>query len=296
MLKLKILAGLMVVSLSIFGNKTANDSIRIVIQDLCWSPDDHFIYFSAMKVKADYSDYRPELWTVYRYDLINKQVKVIAESALNVAVSPDGKQLAIGLNEGGGRKIYLSDNLGNSRQLLIEMGTKSAAPCWSPSGDRIIFNSNKSGNTEIYCWYKQSNQIVQLTDSEGHQAYNPTWSPDGKHIAYYLEKGDGMDQIHVIKADGSKDRNITSDNFNNIFPAWFGKKNIIYGQDSKTGKAKLFEIKINGKGKKQVDQIESFFGRFSGNGSMIAYVDTEEGCIVIMDRKRKSVIDRVFPI
>ena len=41
---------------------------KTVIQDLCWSPDGRYIYFSAMKVAPDYSDYSPDLWTVYRFD------------------------------------------------------------------------------------------------------------------------------------------------------------------------------------------------------------------------------------
>jgi TolB protein len=271
---------------------TARDSSRTIIQDLAWAHDNQSIYFSAMKVKKDYSDYKPELWTVYRYDFRSGRLQTILHSAIYVSISPDGSKLALSVNEGNRRVIYSTDRQGASPERIIDMGSKSFAPCWSPDGSKIIFNSDASGQVEIYELDLDSKVINQLTHSGGANAYNPVFSPGGKYITYYLAKGDGRDQVHMINADGSQDRNLTRDTFNNIFPGWLDKNNIIYGQGSSGQITKLYKLKINGRGKKQIQNINSFYGRVSNNDRRIAYIDNENGRIII-DKKGKAQIVQV---
>ena len=92
---------------------------KTIIQDLCWSPDNIYVYFSAMKVKPDFSDYSPQLWTVYRFDTNKKNIKPIEKSALNVAVSPSGNQLAIAKNEIDQRNIFILDEDGKDIWALV---------------------------------------------------------------------------------------------------------------------------------------------------------------------------------
>jgi len=73
--------------------------------------------------------------------------------------------------------------------------------------------------------------LKRITFSHGFSSYNPAWSPDKKPIAYYLEKGDGKDQLYVIKPGGSGAKNVTNDTLNNYFPGWIGKNKIMYSQD-----------------------------------------------------------------
>jgi hypothetical protein len=56
-------------------SRAARPEKKTVIQDLCWSPDNRYIYFSAMKVNPDFSDYSPQLWCVYRFDIDAKSPK-----------------------------------------------------------------------------------------------------------------------------------------------------------------------------------------------------------------------------
>ncbi|MEP7284561.1 MAG: DPP IV N-terminal domain-containing protein [Chloroflexota bacterium] len=50
------------------------------------------------------------------------------------------------------------------------------------------------------------------------QNYMPTWSPDGRHIAYYSLRN-GEYEIYVINTDGSNEHKITSGG-NNFQPVW----------------------------------------------------------------------------
>lgn len=268
---------------------------KIVIQDLCWSPDNRTLFFSAMKVKPDFSDYSPQLWTVYRFDSQTTRTERVAESALNVAVSPLGEKLAVSKNIEGRRNVYLLDQDGSNPTALITGDAKISAPSWSPDGEQIAFMSTASGTEEIYIANRDGTNLRRLTHSDGHNAYNPAWSPDGKHIGYYLEKGDGQDQIHVINVDGTEDRNITNDSFNNIFPGWIDEDTLIYGQGHKNAPTKTYQIDIDGNDKKQVLQLESMYARYSPDGSKIAYINEVEGMVEIISSAGKRVEQVAVP-
>jgi TolB protein len=166
------------------------------IQDICWSPDGQTIYFSAARVRKDFSDFKPDKFAVYRFDLKSRSAGRIVSSALNVTVSPDGRKIAVDKYVDGNRDIFVFDaeDGSNPRRLTTDKAGDSA-PSWSPAGKRIVFNSKRDGNTEIYAVNPDGTDLKRLTFSGQHKSFNPAWSPDGKHIVYYFEKGDGQDQL-----------------------------------------------------------------------------------------------------
>ena len=252
------------------------------IQDIAWSPDGKHIYFSMMRVKKDYSDYKPDKWSIYRYDFKSEAVEKIVEAALYVSVSPSGKKIAVGKLVEGNRDIYVMDADGKNPKRITTDLAEDFAPSWSSDGKQIVFNNRTNGKPEIYTIYADGTGLKRITFSGDFRSYNPIWSPDGKHIVYYFEKGDRKDQLYVMKPDGSGAKNITNDAFNNIFPGWIDKNRIIYGQGSSDGTTKVFTINFDGTEKKHLLNLDSFYARFSRDGSMIAYVDQKEHCIQVV--------------
>ena len=111
--------------------------------------------------------------------------------------------------------------------------------------------------------------------------YNPQFSPDGKLIVYYSEKGDGMDQIWIMNADGSNQKLLTGGIGHNIFPGWSADGKRIIFSSSKRDKndagsyvegSYLYVMNSVGSGLSKLGNINSFFARFSPDGKKIAYV------------------------
>ncbi|MDD4052086.1 MAG: LpqB family beta-propeller domain-containing protein, partial [candidate division Zixibacteria bacterium] len=59
----------------------------------------------------------------------------------------------------------------------------NAEPTVSPDGERVAFVSNRSGIDNIYVYYVDSARVIAVTNSLTN-AKSPSWSPDGKSLAF----------------------------------------------------------------------------------------------------------------
>jgi len=93
-------------------------------------------------------------------------------------------------------------------------------PAWSPVDDRIVFVSTESGQgDEIYVIRASGEGLRRLTFNEHIWDKFPTWSPDGRRIAFWSNRT-GNKQIWVMNADGSHQRNLSRNGYNDWEPVW----------------------------------------------------------------------------
>lgn len=78
-------------------------------------------------------------------------------------------------------------------------------PAPSPDGSRVAFSAAKPGSARYDLFMKQpgSDSVVQLTNKPGH-VVSPTWSPDGRSIAF-ARRGDNGCRILRIPALGGNE-------------------------------------------------------------------------------------------
>jgi eukaryotic-like serine/threonine-protein kinase len=73
-------------------------------------------------------------------------------------------------------------------------------PTWSPDGGRIAYDSDQSGNPDIWVAQPTGGPAVNLTPDHDGSDREPAWSPDGNQIAFVSER-DGRG-VYVIPAIG----------------------------------------------------------------------------------------------
>jgi dipeptidyl aminopeptidase/acylaminoacyl peptidase len=106
-------------------------------------------------------------------------------------ISPDGKQVAyvvttvdLAANKSTAALWLAPTDKGEPRQLTNPgPGKKDRHPRWSPDGQRLLFESNRSGENQLWLIDLAGGEAQQLT-SIATDASNAIWSPDGKTIAF----------------------------------------------------------------------------------------------------------------
>ncbi len=88
----------------------------------------------------------------------------------------------------------------------------------------LLIVSKRTGNAEIFLVDANGQQAKNLTNSRSENSY-PTWSPDGKQIAFASDR-DGTVNLYVMNADGGNVRQLTKGGDGSRSPAWSpdGKK------------------------------------------------------------------------
>lgn len=133
-------------------------------------------------------------------------------------------------------------------------------------------------DTDIYTMDMNGKKVQKLTNKGGHNS-NPTWSPDGEWIAFRSTL-DGIGGIHVMTADGEKQRALTQ--VSATYPAWSPSgKQICFSSEKLAGVATptLFTVGIDGKNVKKLTDgtLASEDPSWSPDGQSIVYVSVENG-------------------
>lgn len=105
------------------------------------------------------------------------------------------------LRDGAQWEIYVMAGDGSHPVNVINHAAADGAPAWSPSGTRIAFMSNRTGNSDTYAMGADGSDPVNVTNHAAEDGF-PSWSPDGRRIAFTSNR-DGNTEIYVMNADGS---------------------------------------------------------------------------------------------
>jgi dipeptidyl aminopeptidase/acylaminoacyl peptidase len=106
-------------------------------------------------------------------------------------ISPDGKQVVyqlttVDLKENkSSTALWVADTDGKTppKQLTDPKGKRDANPRWAPNGKQVLFESTRSGSSQLWAVAAGGGDLRQLTSiSTG--ASGGIWSPDGTHVAF----------------------------------------------------------------------------------------------------------------
>jgi Tol biopolymer transport system component len=110
-----------------------------------------------------------------------------------------------------------------------------------PGGGWMLYDSNLDGSQDIWLMSLQSNQPIQLT-RDSTEEFGPTWSPNGKEIAYYGIR-DGVRQVFVMRAGGKGVRQVTGDTLQHHQPRWSPDgEHLVFNATTGPGENQVFVV------------------------------------------------------
>ncbi len=170
---------------------------------------------------------------------------------LLMAVADTLAKIAFVSRRDGNPEIYVMEADGKNQRNLTNNANADYQPSWSPDGKRIVFISERDGHvdprgwttTEIYVMEADGSNPQNLTDNPSGDR-DPSWSPDGRRIAFVSDRDPKFPHfnVYVMDADGSDPQNITNNVDGNRYPSW-----------SSDGKRILFSARRKG-------HVENRFG------------------------------------
>jgi len=106
-------------------------------------------------------------------------------------VSPDGRRLAVGTDDGNEAIIWVYDLSGASARRRLTLGGRNQFPIWSPDSQRLSFTSDREGDLALY-WQRAdgAGPPERLTRPERGVSHVPqSWAPNGKTLLFRAGEG-----------------------------------------------------------------------------------------------------------
>ncbi|HSR15171.1 MAG TPA: hypothetical protein VLL51_05435, partial [Gemmatimonadales bacterium] len=114
------------------------------------------------------------------------------------AWSADGRYLVFAAKRAGRDDIVIMDPRRNREVRRIKVPIDGVTtPAFSPDGSRIVFSGLAGGLSDLYVVDADGRNFRALT-SDKYADLHPTWSPDGRTIAFVTDRGPGTDFARLV--------------------------------------------------------------------------------------------------
>jgi Tol biopolymer transport system component len=212
------------------------------------------------------------------------------EPDLAPAFSPDGDRIAFRSERDGGG-IFLMSAAGESVRRLSDTGND---PAWSPDGRELVVanrgftyptdRGSRNGGLTVIDVESGATRLL----SASLDAMQPSWSPNGRRIAFWGLRGEsGQRDLWTIAADGSdadaEGREVTDDAALDWSPVWSPDGAFLYFCSNRGGTMNLWRVPIDQSSGEVLGEAEPmttpalWSGQFSltADGSAIVYASLD---------------------
>ena len=213
-----------------------------------FSPDGKRIAFRSER------DFKPDMYVMDRDG--NNVIRFTNDNDFESrpSWSPDGTRIAFSAFRFlvGNWEIYVMDAEGNDPINLTQHEMDDDCPSWSPDGSKIAFSSKPAAVIAAAAF----NIFVMNADGKGRRnltgdagltnSGSPTWSPDGKKIAFSAQHNH-IYGVYVMTAEGKRLEMLSDGEGNNRRPAYSPDGTRIAFESDREGAWNLYLMDTDGR-------------------------------------------------
>jgi TolB protein len=178
-----------------------------------------------------------------------------------------GNQLMPAISRQRDKVVFISDVTGNPdlflqsfspetgvtgkpQQIFSAKQATQGSPALSPDGNRVVFVSNKDGSARIYLidipkpGALLQDIKAQLISKRNRDNSAPSWSPDGKKLAY-CANSNGFRQIWIYDFASKEEKPLTQGSGHKENPSWAPDSLHIVYNSADANQSELYLINLN---------------------------------------------------
>jgi len=237
------------------------------IYGLVWNPVRNQILFSSNRSTS------ARLWRLSPSGGAPEPITEMGEGASYLAISRQGNRLAYArsVTDTNIWRYPLKGTKPNEVPTRLISSTRyELGPQYSPNGERIVFNSSRTGPLEVWVCDREGGNAYQLTYFNGPATGSPRWSPDGKRIAFDSRPGGNAD-VYTVASQGGSPTRMTTEPSDDIVPNWSQDGQWIYFASNRSGIFQVWKMPQGGGNAVQVTQGGGFHAAESPDGKYLYF-------------------------
>ena len=186
-----------------------------------------------------------ELEDIYAVPAAGGQPVMVANNAMQPALSPDGATLAFFSQQADKLGVGGYD-LNSGRRLRFSAFIEDSQPRWNPAGDRLVFASNRQGDRRwrIYTTpATDKERPANMVYDELTLGKDPDWHPNGGEIVFKGCDDAGQNcGLYLIDADGGNRRSLTNEASDSL-PRWLPDgSGVVFMSEGRNGNWDLYRV------------------------------------------------------
>jgi len=144
----------------------------------------------------------------------------------------------------------------------------------SPDGKYIAFQSERSGNPEVWVCDRDGSNPVQLSSFGGPEVGTPSWSPDSHRIVFDL-RDSGNAELYIVNVGGGLPRRFPTGTTNASNPFWSADGHWIYFATERP--ESIWKVPVEGGAAVRLTGEGRYWPRESVDGTRVFFGTNEGG-------------------